>query len=86
LKKLRILLADDHGLVRRGARALLQARHGWRVVGEAGNGPEAVEKAIKLKPDVAIVDISMPELDGVEVARQIREAVPHTKSSCAHYA
>jgi DNA-binding NarL/FixJ family response regulator len=79
LKKLRILLADDHGLVRRGARALLQARHGWRVVGEAGNGPEAVEKAIKLKPDVAIVDISMPELDGVEVARQIREAVPDTK-------
>jgi DNA-binding NarL/FixJ family response regulator len=79
VKKLRILVADDHGLVRRGARALLQARHGWRVVGEAANGREAVEKAIGLKPDVAIVDISMPELDGVEVARQIREAVPHTK-------
>jgi DNA-binding NarL/FixJ family response regulator len=79
VKKLRILVADDHGLVRRGARALLQARHGWRVVGEAANGREAVEKAIKLKPDVAIVDISMPELDGVEVARQIREEVPITK-------
>ena len=79
MKKLRILVADDHGLVRRGARALLQARHGWRVVGEAANGREAVEKAIELKPDVAVVDIGMPELDGVEVARQIREAVPHTK-------
>jgi DNA-binding NarL/FixJ family response regulator len=79
LKKLRILLADDHGLVRRGARALLQARHGWRVVGEAANGREAVEKATKLKPDVAIVDISMPELDGIEVVGQIRKAVPDTR-------
>ena len=79
MKKLRILLADDHGLVRRGARALLQARHGWRVVGEAANGREAVEKATKLKPDVAIVDISMPELDGIEVVGQIRKAVPDTR-------
>jgi DNA-binding NarL/FixJ family response regulator len=77
--KLRILIADDHGLMRRGTRALLEARHGWRVVGEAANGREAAEKAIKLKPDVAIVDISMPEMDGVEVVRQIREAVPDTK-------
>lgn len=79
MKKLRILLADDHALVRRGARGLLQSRHGWRVVGEAANGREAVEKAIELKPDVAVVDIGMPELDGIEVARQIREAVPETK-------
>jgi DNA-binding NarL/FixJ family response regulator len=79
VKKLRILVADDHGLVRRGARTLLQARHGWRVVGEAANGREAVEKAIELKPDVAVIDIGMPELDGVEVVRQIREAVPDTK-------
>ena len=77
--KTRILIADDHGLMRRGTRALLEARHGWRVVGEAANGREAAEKAIKLKPDVAVVDISMPELDGVEVAHQIREAVPDTK-------
>src|SRR6202035_1684026 len=76
VKKLRILIADDHGLVRRGARAILQSRHGWKVVGEAVDGREAVEKAIDLKPDVAVVDIGMPELDGVEVARQIREAVP----------
>jgi DNA-binding NarL/FixJ family response regulator len=79
MKKLRILVADDHALIRRGARGALRRQHGWRVVGEAGNGTEAVEKAKRLKPDVAIVDISMPELDGVQVTRQIREAVPHTK-------
>jgi DNA-binding NarL/FixJ family response regulator len=79
VKNLRILLADDHALIRRGARGLLQSRRGWRVVGEAANGTEAVEKAKKLKPDVAVVDISMPELDGVQVTRQIREAVPNTK-------
>ena len=79
MKKLRILVADDHELVRRGARAVLHSRPGWRVVGEATDGREAVEKTIELKPDVAIVDISMPELDGVEVARQIQKTVPDTK-------
>ena len=79
MKKLRILLADDHGLMRRGTRALLEAQHGWRVVGEAANGREAVEKIKELKPNVAILDISMPDLDGVQVTRQIREAVPDTK-------
>ena len=79
MKKLRILVADDHALVRRGARGVLNKRPGWKVVGEAANGREALEKAIKLKPDVAIMDISMPELDGVEAVRQIREAVPDTK-------
>ncbi|HXN93418.1 MAG TPA: response regulator transcription factor [Candidatus Acidoferrales bacterium] len=79
MKQLRILIADDHGLVRRGARAILRSRRGWRVVGEAANGREAVEKARELKPDVAVVDISMPELDGLEVARQIRQTLPDTK-------
>ncbi len=79
METLRILIADDHGLVRRGARELLSSRRGWTVVGEAANGREALEKAIELKPDVAVIDISMPDLDGVEVARQIREAVPDTK-------
>lgn len=79
MKKLRILVADDHALIRRGARGVLQSQQGWRVVGEAGNGTEAVEKAKRLKPDVAIVDISMPELDGVQVTRQIRETLPNTK-------
>jgi len=79
VKNLRILIADDHELVRRGVLGVLHSRHGWRVVGEAANGREAVEKTIKLKPDVAILDISMPELDGVEAVSQIREAVPETK-------
>jgi DNA-binding NarL/FixJ family response regulator len=79
VKNLRILIADDHGLVRRGAVEVLHSRPGWRIVGEAANGREAVEKSIKLRPDVAILDISMPELDGVEAVCQIREAVPDTK-------
>lgn len=79
MKNLRILIADDHALIRRGARALLQGRRGWRVVDEAANGIEAVEKAKAHKPDVAIVDLSMPKLDGMEVVRQIREAVPATR-------
>ena len=78
-KKLHILVADDHELVRRGVRGVLRARHGWKVVGEAVNGREAVEKANKLKPDVAIVDISMPDLDGLQATRQIREATPNTE-------
>lgn len=80
MRPLRILIADDHGLVRCGTRTLLQAHHRcWKIVGEAANGREAVEMAINLKPDVAIVDITMPDLDGVEVTRQIRESVPDVK-------
>jgi DNA-binding NarL/FixJ family response regulator len=79
VKKLRILIADDHGLVRHGARAVLNSQRGWRVVGEAANGQEAVQKAIQLKPDVAVVDIGMPDLDGIQVARQIRQALPDTQ-------
>jgi DNA-binding NarL/FixJ family response regulator len=79
VRKLRILVADDHGLVRRGARSVLHSRRGWRVVAEAESGREAVEKAIEVKPDVAVVDIGMPDLDGIEVTRRIREAVPDTK-------
>jgi|ERR1700733_2431854 len=78
-KRLRILVADDHELVRRGIWGLLRARRGWTVVGEAKNGREAVEKANRLKPDVAILDISMPDLDGLQATRQIRQAVPTTE-------
>jgi DNA-binding NarL/FixJ family response regulator len=78
-KRLRILVADDHELVRRGIRGLLRARRGWTVVGEAMNGLEAVEKANRLKPDVAILDISMPDLGGLQATRRIRESVPTTQ-------
>ncbi|SRR5258707_1001061 len=78
-KKLRILVADDHELVRRGIRGLLRAPRGWKVVGEAANGREAIEKANKLKPDIAIVDLTMPDLDGLQATRQIREESPATK-------
>lgn len=79
MRKLRILIADDHALIRRGARTILQARRGWKIVGEATNGRETLEKTLKLKPDVVVVDISMPELDGVEVTRQIRKSLPDVK-------
>ncbi len=71
-------MADDHELVRRGIQELLRARRGWKVVAEAVNGREAVEKASELKPDVAILDISMPDLDGLQATRQIRETVTGT--------
>jgi len=79
VKKLRILIADDYGLVRWRARDVLPSRPGWSVVADAANGREAVQKAIELKPDVAVVDIGMPEMDGIDVARQIRAEVPGTK-------
>jgi DNA-binding NarL/FixJ family response regulator len=79
IKNLRILVADDHELVRRGIRGILRAQRGWRVIGQATNGREAVEKTNKLKPDVAILDVSMPELDGLQATRQIRDANPNTE-------
>jgi DNA-binding NarL/FixJ family response regulator len=78
-KNLRILVADDHELVRHGIRGILRAQRGWRVIGQATNGREAVEKTNKLKPDVAILDVSMPELDGLQATRQIRDANPNTE-------
>jgi DNA-binding NarL/FixJ family response regulator len=79
MKQLRILIADDHELVRRGVRGLLRAQRGWIVVGEAMTGREAVEKAKTLKPDVVIIDVSMPELDGLQATRQLREEAPNAK-------
>jgi DNA-binding NarL/FixJ family response regulator len=75
----RILIADDHSVVRAGLRALLESRSEWEVCGEASDGREAVEKATKLKPDVAILDIGMPLLSGVEATRRIRSASPSTE-------
>ena len=79
MKTLRILIADDHDLMRRGVKALLQSHAGWEVCGEAHTGREAVAKSEELKPDVVILDISMPELNGVEAARRIRKASPNAE-------
>ena len=76
---IRILLADDHEVVRRGLIALLATRPDWQVCGEAQNGREAVALAVKLKPNLAILDLSMPELNGLEATRQIRKEVPETE-------
>lgn len=74
----RILVADDHHVVRTGLRSLLESKSDWEVCGEAANGREAVEKAAKLKPDVAVLDIAMPLLNGVEATRQILKVSPKT--------
>lgn len=75
----RILIADDSELMRTGMCSLLQEQSGWIVCGEATDGREAVEKAIALKPDVILVDISMPHLNGFEVARRIHELAPDSE-------
>lgn len=79
MKPLRILIADDHDLMRRGVRALIESRTGWEVCAEASTGREAVAKTEELRPDVAILDISMPELNGVEAARRIRKTSAATE-------
>ena len=76
---LRILVADDHEIVRQGIRALLLVHPGWEVCGEAADGREAVRKTAELKPDIAIMDIGMPNLNGLSAARQILHHNPQTK-------
>jgi two-component system response regulator NreC len=76
---MRILLADDHGIVRRGMRSLLDAEPGLEVVGEAANGREALKLLETLRPDMAILDVSMPLLNGIEVAAQAMKAWPDLK-------
>jgi len=76
--KIRVLLADDHAIVREGIKRILAEEPDIEVVGEAGDGLQAVEMAKKLKPDVAILDITMPALNGIEATRQIRSSLPNT--------
>ena len=75
----RVLLCDDHGLLRAGRRALLAGEPGIEVVGEAADGAAAVERAVALRPDVALVDITMPELDGLAATARIRRQAPSVK-------
>jgi DNA-binding NarL/FixJ family response regulator len=75
----RILIADDHEVVRSGLKAIVEARSGWQVVAEAVDGKEAVAKAIETTPDVAIVDYSLPIMNGIEATRQIRVRSPQTE-------
>jgi DNA-binding NarL/FixJ family response regulator len=75
----RILIADDHEIVRRGIRALIENHPGWEVCAEAADGRDAVEKARQLQPDLVLVDVSMPNLNGLDAARQILEIVPQTR-------
>jgi two-component system response regulator NreC len=79
MKKLRILIADDHEVVREGLRRMVETEPDWEVCGVAANGREAVALATELHPDVVIVDMTMPELDGVQVVRQIKRAFPQTE-------
>lgn len=79
LKKLRILLADDHEVVRHGVRMLIEKEAGWEICGEAVDGRKAVAIAEKLTPDVVVMDMGMPILNGLDAARQIRRARPKTE-------
>jgi len=76
---LRILLADDHVVVRQGFRKILEECRDWTVVGEAANGREAVSRALELEPDVAVLDIGMPVLNGIEATRQIVKRAPRVR-------
>jgi RNA polymerase sigma factor (sigma-70 family) len=80
MSTLRILLADDHTIVRHGLRKILEEHRDWQVVAEAGDGREAVRLAGDLQPDVAILDIGMPLLNGIEATRQIARRVPEVKT------
>ncbi|MGH9447412.1 MAG: response regulator, partial [Terriglobia bacterium] len=76
MAQLKILLADDHEVVRKGLRAFLESHAGWKVVDEASDGREAVEKARQLRPEVVVLDITLPQLTGLEAARKILAESP----------
>lgn len=73
---IRILLVDDHPIVRQGLKTLLEGHSGWEVIGEASDGAEAVEKAKDLSPDVMVLDVTMPRMNGLEACRLLRQECP----------
>lgn len=79
MNALRILLADDHEIVRRGLASIIKSHHGWDVCGEADNGQKAVELTKQLRPDIVVLDIGMPTLNGLEATRQILRDTPRTR-------
>jgi DNA-binding NarL/FixJ family response regulator len=76
---IQILLADDHNIVRKGLRKTLEENQEWHVCGEACDGREAVKLALDLKPDIVVLDLTMPELNGIEATRQIKNSLPKTE-------
>jgi DNA-binding NarL/FixJ family response regulator len=76
---LRILIVDDHAVVRRGVRSLLESQPGWEISGEAANGREAVDLAARLQPDIVVMDLSLPELNGLDATRQILKESPRSE-------
>ncbi|HEY3901745.1 MAG TPA: response regulator transcription factor [Chthoniobacter sp.] len=79
MEKIRVLIADDHQVMRRGVRAVIELIPGWEVCGEASTGRDAVDMAERLQPEIVIMDVSMPELNGLEATRQIRKNSPATE-------
>ena len=79
MRPTRVLVADDHEVVREGILALLQAEPGIRICGEATNGPDAISKTLRLKPDVVVLDIGLPGISGLTAARRISAEAPNTK-------
>jgi DNA-binding NarL/FixJ family response regulator len=79
MSTLRVLIADDHDVVRKGLRMLIEERPGWTVCAEARSGREAVEQATQLHPDIVVIDVSMPDLNGLEATRLIRKASPKSE-------
>jgi len=79
MKRIRILLVDDHAVVRQGFKMILAEQPDMEIVGEAGNGREALALAESLKPDIVVMDVAMPELNGIEATRRMGESVPHTR-------